>query len=373
MTGIQAFVELLYGAGVRHVFGNPGTTELPLNDLLVDDRRIGYILGLQEVPVMSMADGYAMASGSLGVVNLHACCGLGNAMGMLYNAHREGTPLLVTAGQQDRRLKFEEPILGGDMVAVARPWTKWAAEVERVEDLASAVRRAVTMALTPPTGPVFLSLPLDVQTAAGQFDLTPIPRLDTRVRPPLAALEQAANVLLSATNPAILVGSRVVERDAVAELVAVAERLGATVMSEPGHTNGRLQFSRRPSALRPDAAPLVARNSRAAGPLRRAAGGRHGFAAAVHLSRTRAGRSRNRLGSFTSMKTPTRSARTIRSRSACWETPSSARRARAVARCPHHAGRCRTSPPPRGARAERHRQERLALEAKIASDRRRGR
>jgi benzoylformate decarboxylase len=242
MTGIQAFVELLSGAGVRYVFGNPGTTELPLNDLLVDDRRIEYILGLQEVPVMSMADGYAMASGSLGVVNLHACCGLGNAMGMLYNAHREGTPLLVTAGQQDRRLKFEEPILGGDMVAVARPWTKWAAEVERVEDLASAVRRAMHMALTPPTGPVFLSIPLDVQTTVGQFDLTPIKRLDTRVRPPLGALLKAAEVLLSAKNPAILVGSRVVERGAVAELVAVAERLGATVMSEPGHTNGRLSF-----------------------------------------------------------------------------------------------------------------------------------
>src|SRR5580698_7357214 len=172
-TGIHAFVELLAGCGVRYVFGNPGTTELPLCDLLVDDTRMEYILGLQEVPVMSMADGYAMASGSLGVVNLHACCGLGNAMGILYNAHREGTPLLVTAGQQDRRLKFEEPLLWGDMVAVARPWTKWAAEIERVEDLPSAVRRAVQLALTPPTGPVFLSLPLDVQTAVAELDLTP--------------------------------------------------------------------------------------------------------------------------------------------------------------------------------------------------------
>ncbi len=241
-TGIQAFVELLAGCGVRYVFGNPGTTELPLNDLLVDDRRLEYILGLQEVPVMSMADGYAMASGSLGVVNLHACCGLGNAMGMLYNAHREGTPLLVTAGQQDRRLKFEEPILWGDMVSVARPWTKWAAQVERVEDLPNAVRRAVQTALTPPTGPVFLALPLDVQTATADLDLTAPRPLDARIRPPVEALFRAAEVLLSAKNPAILVGSRVVERNAVQELVAVAERLGAAVMSEPGHTNGRLSF-----------------------------------------------------------------------------------------------------------------------------------
>src|SRR5882762_1988472 len=151
-SGIHALVQMLADAGVRYIFGNPGTTELPLNDALVDDPRIQYILGLQEVPVMAMADGYAMASRSLGVVNLHISCGLGNAMGMLYNAYREGTPLLVTAGQQDRRLKFEEPILWGDLVSVARPWTKWAVEVQRIEDLPSAVRRAVQLALTPPTG-----------------------------------------------------------------------------------------------------------------------------------------------------------------------------------------------------------------------------
>ena len=134
-----------------------------VNDALVGDRRFQYILGLQEVPVMAMADGYAMASGGLGVVNLHISCGLGNAMGMLYNAYREGTPLLITAGQQDRRLMFEEPILWGQMVEVARPWTKWACEVQRIEDLPTAVRRAAQAALTPPTGPVFLSLPVDVQ------------------------------------------------------------------------------------------------------------------------------------------------------------------------------------------------------------------
>ncbi len=107
---------------------------------------------------MAMADGYAMASRSLGVVNLHISCGLGNAMGMLYNAYREGTPLLVTAGQQDRRLKLDEPILYGDMVAVARPWTKWAARgraARRSARRPSAAR--CRRRLTPPTGPVFLA------------------------------------------------------------------------------------------------------------------------------------------------------------------------------------------------------------------------
>jgi benzoylformate decarboxylase len=242
ISGIHAFLQMLEDAGVRYLFGNPGTTELPLSDALVTHPRLQYILGLQEIPVMAMADGFAMASRSLGVVNLHISCGLGNAMGMLYNAHREGTPLLVTAGQQDRRLKFQEPILYGDMVSVARPWTKWAVEVERTEEIPHALRRAMQLALTPPRGPVFMALPMDVQLQEAELDLTPATALAHRVAPPQEALRQAAALLAEATNPAILVGSRVQESEAVDELVAVAERLGAPVFSEPGHSHGRLSF-----------------------------------------------------------------------------------------------------------------------------------
>ncbi len=243
MTGIQAMLEMLASAGVRYLFGNPGTTELPLNDALVGDGRFQYILGLQEVAVMGMADGFAMASRTPGVVNLHISCGLGHSLGMLYNAFREGSPLIVTAGQQDRRLMFEEPILGGDMVAVAKPWTKWAVEVNRVQDVPIAIRRAVQCALTPPTGPVFLSLPVDVQLElADNFDLTPIRLPDARMRPSLLATQAAARTLLAANRPAILAGSRVIEHNAMRELVAVAESLGAAVFSEPGHSHGRLSF-----------------------------------------------------------------------------------------------------------------------------------
>lgn len=243
LTGAAALLKLLADFGVRHLFGNPGTTELPLNDALCDEPRIRYILGLQEIPVLAMADGYAMASGQLGVVNLHVCCGLGNAMGMLYNAYREGTPLLVTAGQQDRRLRLSEPILWGRMVDVARPWTKSAAEVESVADLPAAARRAVQTALTPPTGPVFLSLPLDVQMESAEgLDLAPPKLVDPRVRPPQSAVEAAARLLAAARNPAVLAGSRITETGAVAELVAVAERLGAPVFCEPNHTHGRPCF-----------------------------------------------------------------------------------------------------------------------------------
>ena len=241
MLGIEALLEILAAAKVRYIFGNPGSTELPLNDALAKDSRFQYIFGLHELPLTAMADGHAMASGGLGVVCVHICPGLGNAMGMLYNAHCAGTPLLIFAGQQDRRLRFGEPVLAGDMVSVTRPWTKWSVEVQRVEDVPTAVCRAVQTALTPPTGPVFLSLPVDVQLeSADGLDLTPPHIPDRRVRPPLDALRKAAEILAQARNPAILAGSRVTEASAVAELVTLAERLGAPVLAEQRSSHGRL-------------------------------------------------------------------------------------------------------------------------------------
>jgi benzoylformate decarboxylase len=241
MTGIEAFLEVLAAGGVRHIFGNPGTTELPLNAVLLRDARFRYLFGIHEIPVMAMADGFAMASGSLGVVNLHISCGLGNAMGMLYNAHIEGTPLLVTAGQQDRRLRLGEPVLDGDLVSVARTWTKWAYEVQRVADIPTATRRAIQIATMPPTGPVFLSMPLDVQLEPIMgADLSPPLSPDRRTRPSREGLERAAEMLAGARNPAILAGSRVMESGGLAELVALAELLGAPVFAEGTSTHGRL-------------------------------------------------------------------------------------------------------------------------------------
>jgi benzoylformate decarboxylase len=244
MTGIEVFLDVLAAAGVRHLFGNPGTTELPLNAALSRDRRFDYVFGIHEIPVVAMADGYAQASGGVGVANVHITCGIGNAMGMLYNAHIEGTPLLLTAGLQDRRLRLTEPVLEGELVGVVRPWTKWACEVQRVEDIPIALRRAIQVALTPPTGPVFLGLPVDVQMEeAPDLDRSGPCVADRRVRPPRAALASAAQLLGSARNPAILAGSRVAEAGAAAELAALAERLGAPVFAEGTPSHGRLPMA----------------------------------------------------------------------------------------------------------------------------------
>jgi benzoylformate decarboxylase len=241
MTGIEALLEILAAAKITHLFGNPGTTELPLNAALAHDPRFRYHFGIQEIPVVAMADGYTMASGRPSVVNVHVSCGLGNAMGMLYNAHCEGTPLIVTAGQQDRRLRLGEPVLDGDLVSVARPWTKWSYEVQRVDDIPTALRRAIQIALTPPTGPVFLSLPLDVQMETITApDLSPPTLVDRRVRPPLDALRSAAKLLAGAKRPVILAGSRVTESDGCNELAALAEQIGAPVFAEGTTSHGRL-------------------------------------------------------------------------------------------------------------------------------------
>ena len=232
MSGKHAFLELLRQEGVAYVFGNPGTTELPLMDALATAPDPGYVLGLQEAAVVAMADGYAQASGKLAVVNLHVAPGLGNGLGMLYDAQKAGAPLLVTAGQHDQTFNLTEPILWADLPPIARPFVKWSAEVRRLPDLPRAVHRAAKTALAPPTGPVFLSLPADVLQAEGDVDLGAPTRVAPRIRGDQAAVEAAADLLARAERPLIMAGDAVAQSRAHAELVAVAECLGAPVYAE---------------------------------------------------------------------------------------------------------------------------------------------
>ncbi|MGB7974213.1 MAG: thiamine pyrophosphate-binding protein [Roseiarcus sp.] len=158
----DVLIDILRDEGITHVFGNPGSTEMPLMDALVDAPDIRYVLGLQEATAVGMADGWALATGRTAFVNLHAMGGLGNAMGVLVASKASETPLVVTAGQQDTRHLMTEPWLSGDLVALAAPVTKWAKELRRGDDVGPALRRAFSLARTPPCGPVFLSLPMDI-------------------------------------------------------------------------------------------------------------------------------------------------------------------------------------------------------------------
>jgi benzoylformate decarboxylase len=233
ISGKQALAELLHQEGVEYVFGNPGTTELPLMDVLAQRDDLRYILSLHEGVALAMAAGYAEASGKIGVTNFHVAPGLGNALGLIYTAYMTRTPLLVTAGQQDRRMQLEEPLLWGDLVQMARPYTKWAHEISSPVDLPRAVRRALKVAMTPPTGPVFLSLPMDVLEESAEVNLAPTSRPDLRPGPLPELLVQAAEVLCAAQNPTIIVGDRVSKAGALAEAVTLAETLGARVYGEP--------------------------------------------------------------------------------------------------------------------------------------------
>lgn len=242
LTGCEIFLEVLRQAGVRYLFGNPGSTELPLLDALARQSEIQYVLGLAEIPVVSMADGYAQATGQPAVVNLHISCGLGNAMGMVYNAWRACSPVVITAGQQDQRLIPYEPVLWAELVSVVRPWTRWAAEAHTIEDMAVLTRRALQEAMIPPRGPVFLALPLDLQVQRKAVTIEPVQHVDWRLRPPREAIEHATHLLRQARHPVIVAGSRVAESGAYQELEQLAEEVGAPVFTEPVPSHGRCGF-----------------------------------------------------------------------------------------------------------------------------------
>ena len=232
LNGRTAFVQLLASEGVEVMFGNPGTTELAIMQALGEQSAIRYVLGLQESIVVGMADGYARASGRLAACNVHVAPGLGNAMGALYNAKFYGSPVLLTAGQQEQGFGLTEPLLYDPLVPIAQPCVKWAVEVNRVEDLARIVRRAAKVALTPPTGPVFISLPGDILDAQAPLALGQPTRVDAGTRPSDSALAALADALLGAQAPVIIAGHEIGTADAFEEAAELAHVLGAPVYQQ---------------------------------------------------------------------------------------------------------------------------------------------
>jgi benzoylformate decarboxylase len=230
--GRDIFFKYLEHHGIEFLFGNPGTTELPLVDGCNDHPRVRYVMSLHEDIAVAMAMGYARASGKPGVVNLHVAPGLGHGMGNLYNAFRAGIPLIVTAGQQHTKLIVHDPILTADLDEMARPFTKWAYEVRFVEELPTVMQRAFKEATTPPTGPVFVSLPMDVLLDPVEFD---IPVGSSEIADMIAdpdAVLRAASMLMGAKSPMIVAGDGVGLACAWDEIAKIAEAIGAPVYTE---------------------------------------------------------------------------------------------------------------------------------------------
>src|ERR671922_3001271 len=195
ITGRAAFLQLLVDEGVTHLFGNPGTTELPIMEVVPEFPQLKFVLGLQEAVVMAMADGFCRASGRLAAANVHVMPGLGNAMGALYNAKFSGSPVILTAGQQEQGHGLLEPMLYEPLVQVAQPLVKWAVEVTRAADLPRIIHRAAKIALTPPTGPVFLSLPGDVLDETVELEMGHPVRVVSSARPSDETLSDLAKML----------------------------------------------------------------------------------------------------------------------------------------------------------------------------------
>src|SRR5918912_1112857 len=202
----EAVFDMLRARGMTTVFGNPGSTELPMLREFPDDFR--YVLGLQEAVAVGMADGYAQASGTCGHVNLHTAPGVGNGMGAIFNAQANKSPLLVTAGQQARSLMtLQANLTNRDAARMPHPLVKWSYEPPRAEDVPHAIARAIHVASLPPRGPAFVSIPMDdweaeVDDDAVRHQTTRAVR--GRVQPGPDQVEELAQRLAAAERPVLL-------------------------------------------------------------------------------------------------------------------------------------------------------------------------
>ncbi|MGH8902330.1 MAG: thiamine pyrophosphate-binding protein [Egibacteraceae bacterium] len=228
-TGRFAIIEQLLTDGIRYMFGNPGTVEQGFLDALLDYPDFKYIFALQEAVAVGIADGYARAAREPTIVQLHSGVGLGNGIGMMYQAKRGHSPLVVIAGEAGLRYDAMDAQMAADLVAIAEPVTKWATRVVDPSSTLRVLRRAIKMAATPPMAPVFVALPMDVLDAPCEEDVVATPRLVTRAAPGTEDVARAADLLLSGERPLILMGDGVTASGAQQELTRVAELLGAEV------------------------------------------------------------------------------------------------------------------------------------------------
>lgn len=223
-------IDLLRELGMTTVFGNPGSTELPMFRDFPDDFR--YVMGLQESVVLGMADGFAQGTGRAAIVNLHSSAGVGHALGNLFTAFKNQTPLVVTAGQQARSILPYEPFLFAERASeFPRPFVKWSCEPARAEDVPAAIHRAWLVAMEPPCGPTFVSIPIDDWDRSCEPFAARKVHADRAGDP--AALAACATSMAQARRPAIVVGAGVARDGAWDRVIALAERHQAAVWVAP--------------------------------------------------------------------------------------------------------------------------------------------
>jgi thiamine pyrophosphate-dependent acetolactate synthase large subunit-like protein len=228
-TGRFAIIEQFLADGIHYMFGNPGTVEQGFLDVLSEYPDFKYILTLQETVAVAMADGYARATKKPAVVQLHSGVGLGNGIGMLYQAKRGHSPLVVINGDAGIRYDAMDAQMAADVVAMAEPVTKWATRVVDPSSLLRVLRRAIKIAATPPMGPVFVCLPMDILDAPQVETVIPTSLPITRVAPEEQQFALAVDWLAHAQKPIIIMGDGVAASGAQAELTRVAEQIGAEV------------------------------------------------------------------------------------------------------------------------------------------------
>ncbi len=231
MTGKQALLEMLKAEGVQYIFGNPGTSEGPIIDLLADYPEFRYILTLQESVAVGMGESYARATGRASFVSLHVDSGLANGIALMLDALNTGTPMVVTSANYDVR-KVNETMT--DLAGLVRPVTKWAVELSHPDQIPSAIRRAFNEANSHPKGPVYVGFTSNALEGMAEMNIAPSKPVFDAPRPSQEGIAQAASLLLDASRPLLLVGDRLSDDDAVDQAVELAELMGLPVYQARG-------------------------------------------------------------------------------------------------------------------------------------------
>lgn len=235
----QAYLEVAAAHGVEYVFGLPGTSGQEFIGTIADQEKIRFILALHETCVVSMADGHARVTGRPQLAQVSTLPGSCNAVGALYDAYRDRSPVIVTSTTVDTRIAGRDSHTEGkDLVEMTKQFTKWSAEVHRADRIPEFLNRAFKVAATPPTGPVYLALPSNLlgEPISMENPLAERSRVIPRIPADPEALKEAAQLLAAAKRPVIVAGSGIAKSGATEELIKFAETVGAPVVMEPRYS-----------------------------------------------------------------------------------------------------------------------------------------